>query len=104
MQLIFMLLLMGSTLDRTKYGLEDCLPTMIKLKYLVKLSTYILFSFHFYFGLLRSENELLFEFLLEIVLRSLSDMESSIKFSNYIRFFFSKTYFLIHMELTIVLP
>ena len=104
MQLVFMLLLMGSNLDRTKYGLEDCLPKIINLKYFVKFSTHILFPFHLYFRLLRSENELLFEFLLEIVLRSLSDMESSIKFGNDVRFFFSKVHFLIHGQLTIVLP
>ena len=99
----FLLWFVCSSPDRTKCGWEDCWSKLIG-EYFVELSGNILFSFYLVLSFLRSMDELLLEFLLEIVFRPLSDMESSIKFGNDVRFFFSKVHFLIHGQLTIVLP
>lgn len=49
-------------------------------------------------------NEFFLEFLLKVVLGSLSDVECTIQLGNDIGFFFGKIYFLIRGIITIVLP
>lgn len=85
---------MGSILGRTEYGSANYLSAAYNMSYFVEFPTDVLFSFDFRLRLLRSQNELLFEFLLEVVLGSFSDMESAIQPGNDIGLFFREVHFL----------